>query len=306
MHQPNSYHEPVMATEVMNMFTTIESGIVVDATFGGGGHTRQLLARGGVTVIGIDRDPDAAANTADLGDEFRFAQGTFGNLEQILDDEQVPAIDGVLFDLGVSSHQLDQPTRGFSYRSPGPLDMRMGSESLTADEIVNEWSEADIAHVIRRYGEERFAGRIARSICKARPISDTATLAEIVKQAIPAATRQTGGHPAKRTFQALRIAVNDELGELERGLDAALARLAPGGRCVVISYHSLEDRIVKQRFAAAATGCVCPPELPVCACDNVADVRLITRKPLRPSDAEIERNPRARSAKLRCAEMVAA
>lgn len=308
MHQPNPYHEPVMAEEVMNMFSDIKSGVILDATFGGGGHTRRLLNRGGLDVIGLDQDPDAGPNTADLADNehFSFVRGSFGNLAQILDAEGIESIDGVLFDLGVSSHQLDEPTRGFSYRHPGPLDMRMGDGPLTAGVIVNEWSEADIARVIREYGEERFSVRIARAICKARPIADTASLASIVREAIPAATRKTGGHPARRTFQALRIAVNDELGELERGLDAAIERLAPNGRCVVISYHSLEDRIVKQRFAAAAQTCVCPPGLPVCACNTVPELIIVTRKAISPDDAEVASNPRARSAKLRCAQKVAA
>ncbi len=290
------------------MFSAIESGVIVDATFGGGGHTRRMLERPELDVIGIDQDADAFANAADLAgnSHFRFIKGSFGNLSQILDVEKVDTIDGVLFDLGVSSHQLDQPSRGFSYRQPGPLDMRMGDAPLTADEIVNGWSEADLAQIIRKYGEERFAGRVARAICKARPISDTASLADIVRDAIPAATRQTGGHPARRTFQALRIAVNDELGELERGLEAAIERLAPGGRCVVLSYHSLEDRIVKQRFAAAANSCICPPDLPVCACDVVPTMSVVTRRPMLPTTEEIERNPRARSAKLRCAQKVAA
>lgn len=290
------------------MFSDIKNGVIVDATFGGGGHTRRMLERGGLTVIGIDQDADAVANIADLAGDprFTFVSGAFGDLAQLLDAEGVERIDGVLFDLGVSSHQLDQPARGFSFRQSGPLDMRMGDGRLTAAEIVNEWSEADIASVIRRYGEERFAVRIARAICAARPIEDTSTLAATVKEAIPAATRQTGGHPARRTFQALRIAVNDELGELERGLKAALDRLAPGGRCVVISYHSLEDRIVKQEFVAAARTCVCPPGLPVCACDTVPQVTIVTKKAVNPSEAEVERNPRARSAKMRCAEKLAA
>jgi len=292
----------------MNMFSDIKSGVIVDATFGGGGHTRRMLERGGLTVIAIDRDADAAVNAAELAsdDRFAFVTGSFGNLAQLLDAEGVKSIDGVLFDLGVSSHQLDQPMRGFSYRHPGPLDMRMGDGSLTASEIVNEWAESDLASVISRYGEERFARRIARAILAARPINDTASLADIVREAIPAATRQTGGHPARRTFQALRIAVNDELGELERGLDAALDRLSPGGRCVVISYHSLEDRIVKQKFVASARTCVCPPGLPICVCETVPQVTIVTKKAIGPSDAEVTRNPRARSAKLRCCEKVAA
>ncbi len=207
----------------------------------------------------------------------------------------------------MSSHQLDEGARGFSYRDPGPLDMRMDrAGAISAGTIVNEWSESEIAKVLRELGEERFSRRIAAAIVGSRPITDTVALARIVTDAIPAATRRTGGHPARRTFQALRIAVNDELGELRRGLDAALERLAPGGRCVVISYHSLEDRIVKHRFVEESTGCTCPPEFPVCQCGRTARATLVTRKPLRPTEEEVAANPRARSALLRAVERSAA
>ena len=215
-------------------------------------------------------------------------------------------ISGVLFDFGVSSRQLDHAERGFSYRHEGPLDMRMGPDAVhTADEIVNTWSIEDLARIIRRYGEEPMARRIAEAIVTARPIQSTAHLSTVIAQAMPAARRRAG-HPARRTFQAIRIAVNEELQAVEQGVSKAIDMLRPGGRIVAISYHSLEDRIVKQEFAERARGCTCPPDLPVCGCGNAAEVRILTRKPIRPSQAEIEANNRARSAVLRAAEKVAA
>ena len=291
------------------MLNKMNKGILVDATFGGGGHTARLIEATptSVTVLAFDRDSDAAANVRPEWNRVDFVQRSFGDIEEVLNEKGIHQVSGALFDLGVSSHQLDEAERGFSYQRSGPLDMRMGPDApYSAEEIVNEWSEADLSRVIQRYGEERFAKRIAKAIVQARPIADTEVLAEVVKIAVPAATRRTGGHPAKRTFQAIRIAANDEMGELERGLDGAISRLAPGGRCVVISYHSLEDRIVKKRFAAEIVGCTCPPDLPVCVCGVVPEFRLVNRKPILPSDEEIERNPRARSAKMRVIERIAA
>ena len=300
------YHQPVMTKEIVELFEPIEGGVLVDATYGGGGHSAALLAAyPDLEIIGIDRDSDALRNSAPARVE--LVQSAFSSLDEILDDLSIPEIVGALFDLGVSGHQLDDPARGFSYRSSGPLDMRMGPDAAhSAEEIVNEWSKRDLVETIARYGEERFASRIAAAIIAARPITDTLVLADVVKNAIPAATRRTGGHPAKRTFQAIRIAANGELAELTDGLTAALRRLAPGGRCVVISYHSLEDRIVKRMFRDQAQGCTCPPEFPECRCGNTPVVRLIGRKPLRPSEDEVEENPRARSAKVRTVEKVAA
>ena len=300
------YHQPVMTKEIVELFEPIERGVLVDATYGGGGHSAALLAAyPDLEIIGIDRDSDALRNSAPARVE--LVQSAFSSLDEILDDLSIPEIVGALFDLGVSGHQLDDPARGFSYRSSGPLDMRMGPDAAhSAEEIVNEWSKRDLVETIARYGEERFASRIAAAIIAARPITDTLVLADVVKNAIPAATRRTGGHPAKRTFQAIRIAANGELAELTDGLTAALRRLAPGGRCVVISYHSLEDRIVKRMFRDQAEGCTCPPEFPECRCGNTPVVRLIGRKPLRPSEDEVEENPRARSAKVRTVEKVAA
>ncbi|MFZ0494064.1 MAG: 16S rRNA (cytosine(1402)-N(4))-methyltransferase RsmH [Acidimicrobiia bacterium] len=296
---PDTYHNPVMVDEVVDLFRPIPDGAIVDATYGGGGHSRALSNDLGRDLIALDRD-------ADVDDE-AVHHRNFRDLSSVLDEVDAGEVAGVLFDLGVSSHQLDEAERGFSYRLTGPLDMRMGPDAVVgAGTIVNEWGEASLARVLRQYGEERFAERIAKSIVCARPIRDTIHLADVVKEAVPAATRRTGGHPARRAFQALRIAVNEELEALETGLDAAIDALVVGGRCVVISYHSLEDRIVKQRFAMGAEGCVCPPDLPVCGCGRTAEIRILTRRPMTPSEEEVARNPRARSAKLRAAEKVAA
>ena len=301
------YHVPVMVREVVEFFAPAADGLVVDATFGGGGHSLALLAAyPSLRVLGLDRDPDAVA-TAPQRARLRVATANFGRLGEALADELGPdgdhsgAVEGVLLDLGVSSHQLDTPTRGFSYHRAGPLDMRMGPDAeFSADQAVNEWDAADLERAIRRFGEERYARRIADRIVRNRPIADTAELAAVIAAAVPAPARRRS-HPARRVFQALRIAVNAELEALAAGLDAALAWLRPGGRLVVIAYHSLEDRIVKRRFLAGAGGCVCPPDLPVCACDRPGELQIITRSPVRPSAAEIGANPRARSARLRVA-----
>jgi 16S rRNA (cytosine1402-N4)-methyltransferase len=285
--------------------------VVVDATLGRAGHARALLeAAPAAQLVGIDRDPvaveAAGAHLVPYGDRVRVARGSFEELPALLERLGVTEVRGVLFDLGLSSPQLDDPERGFSYRSEGPLDMRMDTaQRLTAREVVNGYEARALERVIRRFGEERFARRIARAIVAARPIETTQRLAEVVRDAIPAAARRSGGHPARRTFQALRIEVNGELDALERGLAAAVDALARGGRVVVISYHSLEDRIVKRLFGEGARGCVCPPEMPVCACGARATLRVLTRRPLRPDGAETLANPRARAAKLRVAERLA-
>jgi 16S rRNA (cytosine1402-N4)-methyltransferase len=313
--ESHKYHEAVMAEEVIELFRTLREGLIVDATFGGGGHSRRLLETLGdnVRILGFDRDPAAIEHAqpmiddGEIGDRLEVVNRNYRELDETLTERGIAEFDGALFDLGVSSHQIEEGTRGFSYRSAGPLDMRMGPDAPNrAAELVNEWPEPDLRHVIRTLGEEPFAGRIARAIVAARPIADTGQLADVVRNAIPAATRRTGGHPARKTFQALRMAVNDELGGLAEGLDAAVRRLRPGGRCVVISYHSLEDRLVKRRFVAGSTGCTCPPDFPVCVCENTAELRLLTRSPLRPTEAEVATNPRARSARLRAVEKVAA
>lgn len=297
-------HEPVMADEIVALFGDVPPGLVVDATVGGGGHARALLgAHPQLRVLGLDRDLDAlaAARSAlgSFGERVRLEHARFDGLAELVDEP----LSGVLFDLGVSSYQFDAADRGFSYRTDAPLDMRMDrSTGRTAADIVNETPEADLARLFAENGEGRFARRIAQRIVAARPITTTAQLATVVRDAIPAATRRTGGHPAKRVFQAVRIAVNDELAILPGTLDTAVDLLAPGGRCVVLSYHSGEDRIVKDRFRAAATGgCTCPPRLP-CVCGAQPRVRLLTRGARTPSAAEVAANPRAGSARLRAVE----
>lgn len=294
----SDYHQPVLLSEVIDLLAPTPPGVIVDATFGGGGHARALAAAGDHRVVGIDRDPEARANAGDL----EVLEGDFGDFDALLDDAGIGAISGALFDLGISSHQVDEAGRGFSYHSEGPLDMRMDTtQELSAAEVVNTYSEADLAWILRTYGEESQAKRIARAIVAARPIETTTELAQVVASAMPAALRRSG-HPARKTFQAIRIEVNNELDSVRRGVDAALGRLDVGGRCAVISYHSLEDRIIKRRFVDGASGCDCPPELPVCACGRDPELRLVTRKPVMASDAEIAANPRARSARLRVAE----
>ncbi|HEY8416932.1 MAG TPA: 16S rRNA (cytosine(1402)-N(4))-methyltransferase RsmH [Limnochordales bacterium] len=305
-------HVPVMVQEVVELLQLAPGHLVVDCTVGGGGHARALLARilPGGRLIGIDQDPrtleTARNNLASFGDAVTLVHGNFRDLAAILARLGVSRVNGVLFDLGVSSFQLDEAERGFTYRADAPLDMRMDPQQpLTAAELVNTRPAQELARIIREYGEERWASRIAAAIVQARarrPFTSTLQLAEVVKEAIPAAARRRGPHPARRTFQALRIAVNDELGALRTGLLAAVDALGPGGRVAVISFHSLEDRIVKQTFTELASGCRCPPELPACRCGRQAVVRLLTRKPLVPSAEEVAANPRARSARLRAAE----
>jgi 16S rRNA (cytosine1402-N4)-methyltransferase len=306
-------HDPVLRDRVVGHLlpALAGGGVVVDATLGRAGHAHAILAAAPrAQLVGIDRDPDALeesrARLAPFGARVRLVRGDFKDLAPLLERCGAAPVRGVLFDLGVSSPQLDDPSRGFGWRSDGPLDMRMDpSQELSAAEVVNLYPRDRLETVIRRYGEERFAGRIASAIARARPLTSTGALAEVVRAAIPAATRRTGRHPARRTFQALRIEVNDELRALETALPAALGVLEPDGRVAVISYHSLEDRIVKRRFADEAKGCVCPPDLPLCACGAGARIRVLTRRPERPSEEEIERNPRARAAKLRVAVRLA-
>jgi 16S rRNA (cytosine1402-N4)-methyltransferase len=304
-------HAPVMVEEITAIFSTVPSGTIVDATLGGGGHSAALLdARDDLDVIGIDQDRDAldAATERLAGhrDRVRTSRRRFDELDAALADHGVEVISGALFDLGVSSPQLDRGDRGFSYRHEGPLDMRMDADQTwSADDVVNGYSESDLARLIRRFGDERFASRIARAICAARPIQTTTELAAVVTAAIPAAARRTGGHPAKRTFQAIRIEVNDELGVLPDALDQAVQATRPGGRIAVLSYHSGEDRIVKERFAVAAGACDCPDDLP-CVCGAIQTVRIVRGVPKRASDAERQRNRRAASARLRVVERVEA
>ncbi|MFN2594802.1 MAG: 16S rRNA (cytosine(1402)-N(4))-methyltransferase RsmH [Actinomycetota bacterium] len=305
-------HEPVLRAEVVDLLLPAleHGGVVVDATLGWGGHTHALLdAAPAISVVSIDRDQQALdAARSNLGSEaarVTFVRDDFASFAAVLERLGIEAVAGVLFDLGVSSPQLDRPERGFSFRNDGPLDMRMDlSQKLTAHDVVNGYAERDLARVIRTYGEERFATRVARAIVHARPIDSTAELAEVVKGAIPAATRRTGGHPARRTFQALRIEVNNELDSVSKGVNDAIDALTPGGRIAVISYHSLEDRIVKNAFADAARGCTCPPDFPICTCGAEAAIRILTRRPARPPEEEQARNPRASAAKLRAAQCI--
>lgn len=310
-------HIPVLLPECLEYLQLKTQHTFVDATLGGAGHSFEAakrIGRGG-TLVGIDQDEVAlAAASAKLGtlpDDVRprlvLVRNNFGNMDEALLEAQVPGADAFLFDIGVSSVQIDTPSRGFSFKEDGPLDMRMdpGKNTLTAAEVVNTYNAADLTRIIRAYSDEKWASRIAEFIVRARqktPIETSAQLVEIIKAAIPASARRAGGHPAKRTFQALRIEVNGELDVLKRGLEAAIRWANPGGRICVISYHSLEDRIVKEMFASFANRCTCPPDLPMCACGRKPIVKVITRKPVVPTAEEIARNPRARSAKLRVAE----
>lgn len=305
-------HAPVMCDEVVALFGDVPPGVVVDCTVGGGGHSAALLeAHTHLAVLGVDRDESAVAaaseRLASYGERAQVVRGRSDHLEAIVEEHTLdnPVV-GVLLDLGVSSPQLDVAERGFSYRNAAPLDMRMDREApTTAADVVNAYPPERLARLFAENGERRFAMRIARAVVAARPLTTTAQLADVVKNAIPAAARRHGGHPAKRVFQAIRIEVNDELAVLERTLDAALAVLRAGGRCVVLSYHSGEDRRVKERFLAASTGgCLCPPEMP-CGCGAQPTVRLITRGSRKPSPAEIAANPRAESARLRAVEKLA-
>jgi 16S rRNA (cytosine1402-N4)-methyltransferase len=306
--RPARGHDPVLADEVVRLLAPRPGDTVVDATFGAGGHARRLAPALGQDgrYIAIDQDPEASAWFAGLAEdvvcETRFIRANFADALPRLADQGVRA-DAVLMDLGLSSMQVDQPERGFSYSRQAPLDMRMdpGREGSAAD-LVATASERELAEIIRTYGEERYARQIARAIVRRRreaPIATTGELVEVVRSAVPTPALFAGGHPAKRVFQALRIAVNDELGNLETGLEAAFDLLAPGGRMAVIAFHSLEDRRVKAFMRARSQGCICPPDLPVCGCGRVAEAALLAPKALMPKQAELDRNPRARSARLR-------
>jgi len=306
----DSDHVPVLADEVRELLAVRPGETVVDATFGAGGHAR-LLAQdlaGRGKLVAIDRDPGAKSYfdrfKAAAGVDVRFLRGDFAVVLTQLAANGIEA-DAILLDLGVSSMQVDRPERGFSYATDAPLDMRMDpSSETTAAAIVNTWDERELVTIFRRYGEERYAAPIARAIVRRRaerPFTRTGELVDAIKLAIPTPARFGEGHPAKRVFQALRIAVNDELGQLEAALPAALQMLRPGGRLAVISFHSLEDRIVKRFVAEQAKGCTCPPDFPVCVCGKEPTLRPLTRKPVRPGTAETDDNPRAASARLRAA-----
>ena len=297
-------HEPVMVGEVVDLFAPVPTGTVVDATTGGAGHSRALLdAHPHLRITGLDQDPVAVAaareRLAPYGDRATVIHARFDRIAEVVEGP----VSGVLFDLGVSSVQLDVAERGFSHRFDAPLDMRMDTTTgRTAADVINGYDEAALARVLREHGDERFAARIARAIVANRPIETTGRLVEVIRAAIPAPARRKGGHPATRSFQAVRIEVNEELDVLPVALEAALALLVPGGRCAVLAYHSGEDRIVKAVLRDAATGgCTCPPNLP-CGCGAVPTVRLLKRGAWKPTAEEIARNPRAESARLRAVE----
>jgi 16S rRNA (cytosine1402-N4)-methyltransferase len=302
-------HEPVMVREITELFANVPDGVVLDATLGGAGHTTAILdAHPGLRVLGLDRDPAALeasrVRLAPYGDRAMLQHRRFDDLDAAMSEAGITELSGALFDLGVSSHQFDSGERGFSYRHDAPLDMRMDTtESTTAADVVNQASEGEIAHLLREYSDEKFAGRIARAIVAARPIHTTAELADIVASAIPAPARRRGGHPAKRTFQALRISLNKELEILPNAIDSAVRRTRSGGRVAVLSYHSGEDRIIKARFKQHATGgCECPNNLP-CGCGATSVVRLV-RVSSKPNAEEQLANPRSSSARLRVAEVL--
>ena len=308
-------HVSVMPGEVLELLAPRPGGIYLDGTVGGGGHAGLILTASAPDgrLIGLDQDPAAlaaaAATLAGFGTRVTLCLGSFAGLDRQLTNLGIEQVDGILLDLGVSSHQLDTPERGFSFREDGPLDMRMNpDQSLSAAGLLASADAEELKRIFREYGEERWAGRIAREIVRARgeaPLATTRQLAELVCRAVPGGHVPQRIHPATRVFQALRIAVNAELDALQSGLAAALSRLRPGGRLVVISFHSLEDRLVKQGFRAAATSCSCPPRLPVCVCGRKALVKILTTRGVRPAEAETIANPRARSAVLRAVERLA-
>ena len=304
-------HRPVLLQEAIEALQIRPDGIYLDGTLGRAGHSREIVRR--LTtgrLICVDRDQAALDAARELlapwMDHVTLVHSNFDRVAEILDEQNLRGVDGMLFDLGVSSPQLDDGSRGFSYQSDAPLDMRMDRDSgLTAADVVNTWSQQQLQDILIRYGEERYASRIAAAIVRQRekhPIATTLELVEIIRSAMPAKALREKQHPAKRSFQAIRIAVNDELASVERMLQAAVPRLNRGGRIAVITFHSLEDRIVKTGLAGFARGCICPPDFPVCVCGRTPDVRLVYRRPVMPSEEEQRENPRSRSAKLRCAE----
>jgi len=302
-------HIPVLLEECIEALAIRPDGIYLDGTAGGGGHSFEIAKR--LTtgrLIAVDKDKQAIAAAGRRLAPFPLAQvvqGDFADIPRILKELSIPGADGVLLDLGVSSHQLDTPERGFSYSVDAPLDMRMSGEGPTAADLLNTATEEELSDIFFRYGEEKFSRRIARNIVEARqikPLETTGELVDLIYASIPAAARREGGHPAKRVFQAVRIAVNGELDSLEKALNGIFDILNPGGRFAVITFHSLEDRMVKQAFASFTKGCTCPPDFPVCVCGHTPRGRLVTKKPVLPGKEELARNPRSKSAKLRTIE----
>jgi len=305
------HHISVLLQECLEGLAIKPDGIYIDGTLGGAGHSTQIAKR--LTtgrLIGIDRDPvalkAAAERLAPYKNNVTLVHSNFCEMAQVIKDLGISGVDGILLDLGVSSPQLDDSTRGFSYMADAPLDMRMNNEDLlTAHSVVNTWSQDELKRILFDYGEERYAPRIAGAICRYREektIETTLELVDIIRSAMPAQALREKQHPAKRSFQAIRIAVNDELGSVEKAMENAIPLLNPGGRLAVITFHSLEDRIVKSAMTQAAKGCTCPPSLPVCVCGKKPQVKLISRKPIMATDEELEANPRSRSAKLRVCE----
>ena len=305
------HHVSVLLNECLDNLNIRPDGIYVDGTLGGGGHSREIASR--LTtghLIGIDRDETALAaageRLAPFMDRVTLVHSNFCEMDSVIRSLGYPGVDGVLLDLGVSSPQLDESSRGFSYMADAPLDMRMDrGDTLTAYQVVNEWSYEELKRILFDYGEERYAPLIAGAICRRReqkPIATTLELVDIIRGSVPPAALREKQHPAKRSFQAIRIAVNDELGAVSKAMEAAIPMLNPGGHLAVITFHSLEDRIVKSAMAEAARGCTCPPSFPVCVCGKKPKVKLLSRKPVLPGPEELEENPRARSAKLRVCE----
>jgi len=306
-------HVSVLLMETVDGLNIKPDGIYVDGTLGGGGHSEEILKRLDTgKLIGIDQDENALKAASErlkpFGDKFIPVRSNFSNIKAVLEDLNIDRIDGMMMDLGVSSHQLDEAERGFSYRFDAPLDMRMDQrQDLDAYQVVNSYSEDELNQVIKKYGEENWARRIAKFICEARqekPVETTLELVDLIYKAIPAAARREGGHPAKRTFQAIRIEVNNELEILKTTISDITSVLNKNGRIAVITFHSLEDRLVKHAFKDLAQGCICPPELPMCMCNNKPKIKIITRKPILPSEEELETNARSKSAKLRVAKKV--
>ena len=302
-------HIPVMLEECMELLNLAQrpAGVFVDGTLGGGGHTEQILERTTGRVIGIDRDWDAlraaGARLSPFGERFVPLHGNYANIKTLLEQAGVDGMDGMLMDLGVSSYQLDNPERGFSFHNDAPLDMRMDQTAeLTAEKVLNTYPEKELVRIISQYGEEKWAVRIAKFIVAARPLHTTMDLVRVIDAAVPAVERRKVSHPARRTFQAIRIEVNSELSLLEPALRDAVDCLKPGGRLVVITFHSLEDRIVKQTFQSLQNPCICPPKAPVCVCGKKPLGRVVTRKPVLPTEEECERNLRSHSAKVRAFE----
>ncbi len=303
------HHKPVLFEETIRSLAIRPEGTYIDGTMGGGGHSEAILQRLTTgTLLSIDQDPDAIRAAGERLKQYPQSirvRGNFAQMGEIAKAQGMEAVDGVLLDIGVSSYQLDTPERGFSYHHDAPLDMRMSQEGPSARDLVNTLDERELADIIFRYGEDRSARRIAQGICLARekaPIETTAQLAEIIKESVPAAVRRAEGHPARKTFQALRIAVNGELDRLQEGLEAGFGLLKPGGRLAVITFHSLEDRIVKQQMQEWCQGCICPKDFPVCVCGRKPQGKLVYKKGLAPSPEEVEENPRARSSRLRVIE----